>query len=167
MSGKAAYTAAGFSGTGHVAESGASELLAKPEIAARVAELMREFAAKSEIKAERVLREVARIAFADIRLLYDEHGNLKPLNEMDADTAAALASIEIEERGEGGRIRKVRLADKIKALDMLMRHLGLYETDNTQKANPLQALLDLVQDRTTGLAGLGERPILPVKAQRH
>ena len=39
---------------------------------------------------DRVLTEYAKLAFLDIRKAFDEDGNLKPIHELDDDTAAAI-----------------------------------------------------------------------------
>lgn len=98
----------------------------KAEIASRIADITR----KLEISAERVLQAIAQIAFGDIRGMFDADGNLKKPHEWDSETAAAVASIEIvtESCGEGEvkHIAKIKRADRLRALDQLARHLGLY-----------------------------------------
>lgn len=82
------------------------------------------------ITRERVLREIARLAFSDPRRLFDEEGNLKPVHELDDDTAAAVESIDVSvlPRSSGGhQTRKVKLWDKKSALAKLGEHLGLFK----------------------------------------
>ena len=86
------------------------------------------------IMSERTLKEVARLAYADPRKLYDKDGNLIPIHQLDDDTAATVASIEVEEeftgKGESlaltGHLRKVKQHSKIQALDMAMKYHQLY-----------------------------------------
>lgn len=105
---------------------------------------------RTHITQDRVLQELARIAFFDIRKLYRDDGTMKDPHEMDADTAAALASIEVKEeleRGDvdeeleaqphGGALKrkrgelvagytiKAKVFDKGSALQLAMRHLGM------------------------------------------
>ena len=87
-----------------------------------------------EVTIERVKQEYARLAFLDIRKAFDENGNLKLVHELDDDTAAAIAGLDVEElwggRGEDreniGRLRKIKLSDKRGALDSLATHLGMF-----------------------------------------
>jgi phage terminase small subunit len=67
--------------------------------------------------------------------LFREDGSLKPITELDDDTAAALASMEIERRYEHyakGQARntrtvtKIKFADTVRALELLGRHLKLF-----------------------------------------
>ena len=67
---------------------------------------------------------------------------------MDDDTRAAVASFEIDERKVDGvvvgRTTKIKLWDKNRALEMAMRHLGLYERDNAQRSENLGLQVVLV-----------------------
>lgn len=107
------------------------ENLVKPNVAARIQELQSVRANKLEISQERVLKEYARLAFVDTRNFFNEDGSLKPLSELDDDTAAALAGIDIhEERGQDGQsagmTKKIKITDKKGALDSVARHLGMF-----------------------------------------
>lgn len=123
------------------AEVTASELLAREDVKLYLIELKRKAADKLEIKRDRVLKEYARIAFADIRKYYDEGGNLLSPDQLDDDAAAALAGIEVFEEFEMakgtkkkiGNTKKIKLSNKLQALDSLAKHLGLFEEDNKQK----------------------------------
>jgi phage terminase small subunit len=113
------------------ADQSGYRLLRKPKISGRIAALQAEVTSRLEITVERVLLEAARLAFSDPRRLFDADGNLKPIAELDDDTAAALASFESVERpipgGEGKTevIRKVKTWSKPEAVTLLARHLGL------------------------------------------
>jgi phage terminase small subunit len=58
---------------------------------------------RTEITADKVLKELAKIAFFDIRKAFDEDNNLLPIKSIDNDTAAAITGVEIEELGKGIR----------------------------------------------------------------
>lgn len=85
-----------------------------------------------EITADRVLQEIAKIAFFDPRKLFDEYGNPKGINEIDDDTAAAIAGLDVDTKTDGESdlltiTKRIKIADKQKALDMLGRHYGLFD----------------------------------------
>ncbi|SDC69592.1 phage terminase small subunit [Massilia sp. PDC64] len=94
---------------------------------------MEERSKATQITAERVLQELGRVAFFDPRRLLNADGSPRPINELDDDTAAVLAGMDIaeefagagEERRFVGYTRKVKLADKVAALNLAMRHLGM------------------------------------------
>ena len=83
------------------------------------------------IDPDRALREAARLAYSDVRDLYDEAGKLKPMKDWPDDLAAAVGGVEFVRRNiEGGDghsddVIKVKVWDKPKALEMLFKHLGL------------------------------------------
>lgn len=98
---------------------------------------------KLDISVDRVLNEIARLAFLDPRKFYDEQGNLKAITELDDDTAAALAGMEVEEAyehfGKGqakptGLLKKIKFADKSKNLELLGRYHKLF-TDKVEITN--------------------------------
>jgi len=81
-----------------------------------------------EVKPERVITELARIAFANITDVVEFSGNtvvIKSSDELTEDQAAALAEVS-EFESEKSRNLKVKLHSKLDALDKLARHLGMY-----------------------------------------
>lgn len=89
---------------------------------------------KVGVHAERVLTEIARIGLSDTRKLFDAQNNLLPASEWPDDVAAAVADLEVMDLFEGrgpekqriGYLKKVKQHDKVKALDILAKHLKLY-----------------------------------------
>ncbi len=125
---------AGYSaGTAHVQ---GSRLLSNVKVWEAIAKAQAKAAAKVEVTVERVLKEYARLAFADIAKAYGADGNLLPVPQMPEDIRRALTGVEITELyGDGepiGHLKKVRFAPKVSALDSLARHLGMFsESGNT------------------------------------
>lgn len=104
----------------------AYSLTKKPAVAAAIRAAMDARAKRTQITADRVLREFARIAFADIRSFTEpgqESLTVKSLDALSADDAAAIAEVR---SGANGKNLKVKLHDKKHALDRIARHLGLY-----------------------------------------
>jgi len=109
-------------------------LLSNASIAAAVDAAMAERSARTAVSADRVVQELAKIAFLDARLLFDENGLPRPISELDDDTAAAIAGLEVsvteDDNGRVTRVAKIKIADKLAALEKLGKHLGLYEPRN-------------------------------------
>jgi phage terminase small subunit len=107
----------------------ATENLAKPRVAEAVAVGIARRNARVEVTQDRVIAELARLAFADTRALYHEDGRPKAPNELDADTAAAVASVEtIVRMGKDGKreiSHRFRLHPKHPSLELLAEHLGI------------------------------------------
>jgi len=126
---RAGYSANGAGQTAH-------NLLKKTEIRALVREIIDRRAARTEVEAERVLLEAARIAFSDMRdyVEWDAKGiRLTDSKQLTDDAAAAILEISESVSAEGGRTRKIKLHPKTAALRDLMKHLGLFEKDNFQR----------------------------------
>jgi len=130
---------AGYGAKG--ASTQAERLLRNVEIRAQVEAFVIKAEEKASLSIERTLREVARLAYFDPRKLLNPDGSPKPIHELDDDTAACLAGMDILEQFEGtgadrvfvGHVKKYKIADKNSALDKAMKHLGLFERDNEQK----------------------------------
>lgn len=161
--GKDAAIKAGYSAKS--SEMQASRLLATPRVRTMLAERERAIAKKLEISTERVLREVARLAFFDTRQLFKPDGSPKAINELDDDTAAALAGLDVLEEFDGtgkdrvfvGYTKKYKLASKIEALDKLMKHMGMFDKDNAQKG---QAEAEALREFFQSIYGPGNK--LPI-----
>lgn len=124
----------------------ASELLSSGNVAVRVAELRHSLAERCDASNEKVIREVAALAFSDIRKLFNDDGTVKHVSELDDMTAAAVSSIEVtemvaEDGTRFGTVKKIKLWDKNSAQERLCKHLGLFEQDNKQKVDPIADLL--------------------------
>ena len=76
----------------------------------------------TQITVERVLTGLARIAFADARTLLTEEGNVDPKRISD-EMAPAVAGIEWSDKGGW----KVKLNDRVKALELIGRHLAMFK----------------------------------------
>lgn len=153
--GAAAYRAVRPNATPITARVTGSQWLSKPNVRAAVDAAIAKLNNKLELTAERTLREIARLAYFDPRKLLDAKGNPLPLNELDDDTAAAIAGLEVQsiELGSGDNalpavVKKYKLADKKGALDMAAKHLGLFKEDNRQRTDPLLELLNGVRGST-------------------
>ena len=112
------------------------ENLCKPEIQEAIQEEMKKRSKRTEITADRVLKEFARLAFFDPRKLFDGKGNPKDITELDDETAAALAGLDVVQEvdpdtGVTSYTKKYKLASKQAALDSLGRHLGMF-VDKTE-----------------------------------
>lgn len=98
-------------------------------VAAAISVAIAERSKRTGITADRVLMEVARVAFANITDVVNlDEAAVK--RGSHADDTAAIQSIKVKhiitKEGENVLEREVKLHDKIKSLDLLARHLGLY-----------------------------------------
>ena len=78
---------------------------------------------KLEITAERIIRELACMAFVDAAELYDEHGNLRRLSEIPEEARRAIVSIDPPTEHSGP---KAKTEGKRGALQLLGQTLALF-----------------------------------------
>ena len=119
---------------------------------------------------EMVVRELAGIAFFDIRKLFNDDGSLKRVQDLDCATAAAIASIEVVEIGPGGQLelgKKFKSPEKLKALDLLGTHLGMFAKKADDAPDPLRkALAQMPADRAEGMLAALEL-VKSIKGKSH
>jgi phage terminase small subunit len=104
----------------------ANYFLRRPDFKAALAHAMAARARRTEISADRVIEEYARIAFADISRFATwgpEGVSLRPQTHLSADDLAAVAEIS---RPGAKNSARLKLFDKRAALAALARHLGLF-----------------------------------------
>ena len=113
------------------------ENLTKPNVKAEIDKAIAERSRRTGINKDRVLRELAKIAFVN-------PGDVINLNQAtvksDAkeEDLAAIASVKIKNiPTEDGEIteREIKLCDKLKALDLLGKHLGIYDKKDAEDKN--------------------------------
>lgn len=131
------------------------ENLTKPNISAAISAAMADRAKRTEIDQDRVVLEIARLAFSDVRKLFD--GNrLKRMDEIDDATAAAISSVKVSTRqigeGEVEHIAEIKLWPKTPAIEMAGKHVGLFGADNAQK-NPGVSLAEVL-DKAFGFGSI-------------
>ena len=118
------------------------ENLNKPDIESYIQELMQARSDRTEITADRVLKELAKIGFGNVKNLYDDSGKLKKVNELDEDVTATIQEITEESIGETITRRKYKTADKKSSLELLGKHLKLFtekfELGNIDPNKPLK-----------------------------
>lgn len=114
-----------------------AENLRKPKIAEEIARRQKDLQRRTEVTQDRVVKELARVAFADASdyacietyMYENKDGTLSPIQVVspkDTDTLsddqrAAIAGIK-----HGANGIEVKLHDKIKALELLGRHIGMF-----------------------------------------
>lgn len=117
---------AGYSPTS--ARQHASHLLSNTYIASAIHIAQRERSRRTGITAERVLQELAHIAFSDITQVVElRRGELciTGLSEGKPESVRRAIESVSEKPGEHGTARSVKMHPKLVALKMLADHLGL------------------------------------------
>ena len=128
LNAKQAAIRAGYSAK--TAEGQGSRLLSNAKVAEFLQEAMKKRSERTEITADRVLEELGKIAFSDLKkvMQWDEDGeiSLRPMDEVDGTILSEISETINETEFNTRRTRKVKLHDKMKALDLLGKHLGMW-----------------------------------------
>lgn len=115
------------------AQEQASRLLSNAMVQDFVQSLMVKRSEEVGLTSKQVLTEIGKLAFADIRKVFDQSGNLLPVHELPDEVAASISSIEVvTSRIPGGgpaeveHTNKIKFWDKRGSLELLGRHLKLF-----------------------------------------
>jgi phage terminase small subunit len=130
-----AAVAAGYSE--RTAQQQGSRLLLNAEVAAAVGGKTAQLMDKLEITADMVLQEIGKLAFFDPIHLLNSDGSVKQIHEIESRHRVSIAGFEVCELFEGsgeqkhafGLMKKVKLVDKTRNLDMLCRYFKMYKED--------------------------------------
>ena len=139
------------------AAGSASRLLKNPRIAKRIQEIRNKTADRLSINAERVLQELASIAFAKMSdfATWNSAGEIELVasSELSPEDQAAIKEIV----GDSARGRRIRLHDKGVALDKLAKYLGMFteKVDVTSGGKPIEPLTD--EERVARISEILER----------
>jgi len=149
-----------------------SALKGEPRVKLRILELMDERAIRTGITADKVLHELALIGFANVKdFMTWEDGNwtlkTKSADDIPDEVAAAIKEVW---QDEAGKVR-VKLYDKLQALDKIARHLGMFtqrveiEARITGRVDVANGLDRLTTDELLNLRGLAEKMALPERSE--
>lgn len=127
------------------ARSQSCELLTKPNIQAFLADLKAKRSKKTQITAERVLQELARIGLSDIGEFVDHENNPVVVKNLKKGLRAAVSAVKYKKRiyfdsnGQPVTVEshEVALWDKLSALDKIGRHLGMWDRETNNAIQPV------------------------------
>lgn len=118
-----------------------SELLGKTRVWQAIEIGMSQREHRLSITADRVLEQIAKIGFADMKNVVSWVGNrirIKPSDEVDGTILAEITETETE---SGGTL-KIKLNDRMKALEMMGRHLNLFNDRHKQRMEDEKLKID-------------------------
>jgi phage terminase small subunit len=164
-----AYKRAGYKvKNDHLAAVEGARLLTNPDIQAAIQERIAARAERTQIKADNGVRELALVAFSDMRQFatWGPSGvSLIDSNDLPPDAGPCVAEVSQTSTGTGCSLR-FKLHDKIRALHLLGLHLGLFGGPGTGKHCEHRG--DRVRQRTrAGSTGCRRRSRRYPEAPRH
>ena len=150
MNGAQAAIRAGYSKNGASVQAG--RMLANANIAEAVAVGRQEMQNRTHVTQDMVVRELARVGLSDIRKMMAPSGHLLPLDQLDDDTARAIASVEVSTKFDDSgdmMVHKIKMWDKNSALEKLARHLGMFNDKlNLDVGDGVKELMALVDGKS-------------------
>lgn len=114
-----------------------SELLGKTRVSEEISITMAKRSKRTGINQDRVVLELAKIAFVKITDVINDSAEIKP--DAKEDDIACIESIKVKliptKSGDMGIEREVKLSSKMKALELLGKHLGMWNDKVDVKLN--------------------------------
>lgn len=125
-------------------------LLANAKIKAWIVDYKKNNADKFPDDVKKVVDELKKLGYSNIQDYIGENFTVNDFKKLPREVAAAIASIETETVEYMGRTTtkvKFKLFDKTKSLELLGRHLGIFEKDNAQK--PVLTVIEATEFKIT------------------
>lgn len=136
------------------AAAAGARLLRNVKVEQYIQKRMKDREKRTEITQDMVLKELAKIGFADVTdfVTIENKGILrvvevKPTDEMPRDKMGAIAGIK-----EGANGIEIKLNDKGKALELIGRHLGMFK-DKLEVSGVLETEISKLDDLVKQMCG--------------
>lgn len=127
------------------ADQQGSRMLANVKVKQAVAEKQAQRSKRTGVNQDRVVLELAKIAFAKMTDIVDSNGRIK--EDASPDDLACIESIKYKESDNeyGGSVeREVKIASKLKALELLGKHLGMWSDKFNVTVEKSEKLDDII-----------------------
>lgn len=133
LNAKQAAIRAGYSAA--TAEQQGSRLLSNVKVQEVIQQRMREREQRAQVDADYVLRRMVEIDQMDVLDIMTDDMALKPVSEWPKSWRQYLSGFDVSEMFEGvgdqremtGLLKKIRWPDKIRNLELLGKHLGMFK----------------------------------------
>lgn len=146
------------------ASAAGSRMLGNVKVKEYITQRQEELQKETEVTQQKVINELAAIAFFNIKNIYNDDGSLKSMKDIDNKTAKAISSVKILQKAGSMKISinpngkddevpiehigeqtiEYKTNDKKGALELLGKHLGMFNDVNLNMKNAVQ--VELVDD---------------------
>lgn len=134
-----------------------SQNLSKVDVQTEIEKRRASLRNKLEITQEKVIEELAAVAFANgadfAQVTKTGLVRIIPTEDIPQDKRKAIASIK-----EGQYGTEVKVHDKVKALELLAKHLGMFDSKNGGSETPENNIFEVIDQSTREEIGTDEIP---------
>ena len=123
----------------------ASKNLTKPDISGAISKAIAERSQRTGVNQDRIILELAKIAFLNTADVID-FTNATVLEGASRDDTAAIAGVKVRKAvTETAEIveHEVKTHDKLRALELLGKHLNMFNGDNSSGSEAVNIIDDL------------------------
>jgi phage terminase small subunit len=139
-----AYSRAFPGVTEKTAATEGSRLLGKPEVQAKIAAAKAERSKRTHVTQDKVIKELSRIGFLDVKKAFKEDGTFPSPSELPNNIRRAIRGFEVQEifagrgsnRQQIGTLTKVKFESKVPALALLLEHVKI-ENEKAADSQPV------------------------------
>jgi phage terminase small subunit len=108
------------------AEQQGSRLLSNVKVSSAICSAKAERSERTKVDADWLLRRLAAEAEADLQEIFEDDGRVKPVRQWPAVWRTGLvAGLDAVELPEGVVVKKLKLADRSKTLEMIGKHIDV------------------------------------------
>jgi hypothetical protein len=104
-------------------------LMTLPKIKFHLQQRGAEAAERAQVTHQMVLAELKKVAFAGMGDFFDDNGNLLPMHKVKAEARSAVLNYTVTEAKDGTTTIKIRMNNKLSALDKIAKHLKFYDAE--------------------------------------
>lgn len=140
LNGAQAAIRAGYSEK--TAKEQAAQLLTILNVQSFIKKLQKEISERTGVTADRIVKELEKIGFSNPQDFIGSGNSINDLSAIKKEKAAAVSSIKktvfTDKNGNETETTEFKLWDKVKSLELLGKHVGLFELDNKQKSDKIK-----------------------------
>jgi phage terminase small subunit len=131
----------------------ACQLMKNPKIYAAIDAHRRKVMQKFGISEECIIQELSAIAFSNIKDFFDDSWNLKKIKDLPLNVSAALSCDYVQSAVNNsgiqtGSITRIKMHDKLRAIELLGKHLGMWTDKDEYVAGAQRESMDERAKRT-------------------